>query len=535
MSRMERRKPVRVRLATAVVGGLLLTGCASTTDGSTSGPSTYSQAPQIIGDQPDGGTPVTGGTLHFASAAPVATLDPITGSPSGLLGGTEMAAIYDTLMRWDPTTASYEPQLAESLTVSDDGLTWTLKLRDGVNFSDGAPVDAAAVVDSTNRYTEGKGTHSELFTAGVTEVVAVDPGTVIYAMSRPWPEFPSLLTFGYGMITSSKSYASEPFTPIGAGPYTVESFKPGSELVMAPRSDYWGGKPMIDKLRFVAISENQAKIDALKSGGIQMALLRRPDAVETAKAEFPGYLEPVSVIEAGQINTREGRPGSDVRVRKALSMAVDTEALNERVNDGNMRAGTDIFPEGSKWHGDVAGLEFDAEQARQLLDAAKADGYDGHITFVTPQTPTETARATALQAMWRAVGFDVEIRYLNNTTEQVRTLFVTHDFDVSPGGNGLWDAAPMTRLYPALESGSARNAGGFSDPQMDALIEEIMSATDDADKLAAIERLQTLFNETVPIMVWGAGANFTPWTSNVYGVKPGLDSLILLDKVWMKN
>lgn len=535
MSHSDRSRTRRTGIIAIVISGLFLAGCTANSGVSGTASTSDTGTPQIIGNQSDGGSPVEGGTLNFASASPVAKLDPITGSPSGLLGGTEMAAIYDTLVRWEPTTQNYEPQLAKSLTQSDDHLTWTLGLRDGVSFSDGTVLDAAAVVDSTNRYNAGKGASSDLFNNGVTSVVATDPATVVYTLNRPWPEFPSLLTFGHGMITTANSYAGEQFTPIGAGPFIVDQFSPGSELVLSPKSDYWGGKPKIDKLKFVDISGSQAKIEALQSGGIQMTLLRQPDAVATATTMFPGYLEPVSVIDAGQINTREGHPGSDVRVRKALALAVDADVLNGRVHNGKMNAATDLFPSGSKWHGNVSGLSYDPDQAKTFLDEAKADGYDGNISFVTPQTPEAISRALAVQAMWQAVGFNVEIKYLSSTTDQVRTLYITHDFDVSSGGNGVWDAAPMSRLYSSLASGSARNTGGFSDPETDRILGEIMSATNDSDKLAAIDRLQTEINATVPIMVWGAGNNFVPWTDNVHGAKPGLDSLVLFDKVWLSK
>ncbi|WP_328825595.1 ABC transporter substrate-binding protein, partial [Tomitella gaofuii] len=136
----------------------LLAGCASNGGGSGSGGSGGSEGAQItkagvIGDQAEPGQPVSGGTLSFAGYSMPSSLDPTKTQPAGSTGGTEMANIYDLLVRYDADKQQYVPQLAESLTESDDHLTWTIGLREGVTFSDGTPLDAQAVVDSMNRFT----------------------------------------------------------------------------------------------------------------------------------------------------------------------------------------------------------------------------------------------------------------------------------------------------------------------------------------------------------------------------------------------
>ncbi|WP_336883010.1 ABC transporter substrate-binding protein [Rhodococcus globerulus] len=524
-----------IALAT-VASCLLLTGCAgnpSNDSGGTGDPaSTALGAVGITGDQPAAGDPQEGGTLVFASYAPVASLDPTKTQPGGSAGGTEMAAIYDLLVRYDASTQTYEPQLAKSLTESDDHLSWTLKLRDGVTFNDGTALNAQAVVASTNRFNQKRGANSELFLQSVKSVEATDDSTVVYMMNQPWSEFPSLLNQGHGMVVGTASDLDGKFTPIGAGAFTLARLT-GTELELNARPEYWNGKPHLDAVKFVDIKDDQPKIDALKSGGVHMAYLRNPTTVSSAKSDFPGYFETVSMMDVGQINNREGRPGSDVRVRKAMALAIDPEVINQRVMGGLGMPGTEIFQPWSTWHSDVKGLTPNLDEAKKLTDEAKADGFDGKITYVAVQSPASQAMALTAQSMLQAAGFDVEIVYTASATDMIKRIYVDHDFDLSSGAFSIADAAPYVRLYSTMHSGSSNNIAGLDDPEIDSILADIQTATTTDAKRSKIADLQKAVDQKAPFMAWGAGASFVPWTSNVYGVVPSMTSIMLLDQTWI--
>lgn len=539
---MSRKTMTRVGKVTVAVcaSGLMLASCSSNgSDGgsgnSGSGQSTADGAVGIINEQPAPGEPVDGGSLSFASLSAVASLDPTKTQPTGATGGTEMAAVYDLLVRYDAATEKYEPQLAQSITESDDHLTWTLKLRDGVTFSDGTPLDADAVVASTIRFNEGRGANNEVFTAGVKSVEATDASTVVYTMNQPWPEFPALLTSGHGMVVAPTADGPDgAFTPIGAGAYTFTSLNPGAEMILTARPDYWNGKPHLDQLKFVMIASEQPKIDALKSGGLQMAFLRNAQTVDIAKADFTGYLETLNLTDVVQINNRDGHPGSDVRVRKAMALAINPEVINQRSKAGEGMPGTEMFQPWSKWHSDVSGITPNVDDAKKLLEEAKADGYDGNVTYFGVQTPDAQATALAIQSMLQAVGFTVNIEYGATISDVVKRLYVDHDFDVANAALNIPDAAPYLRLYSSLNSQSANNTVGVNSPEIDEILNEIQSATTDDSKRAAIAKLQTVINEQAPFLAVGAGQTFIPWTSDVHGVVPSLDSIMLLDQAWIQ-
>ncbi|CAM2930246.1 ABC transporter substrate-binding protein [Prescottella defluvii] len=517
-------------LAAATV---LVAGCAG---GSGAATDASEVATGIVGEQPDGGDPTSGGTLSYATYNGVSSLDPADRQDGGATGGSEMAAIYDVLMRYDPESKEYSPQLAQSLTANEDNTVWTLTLRDGAKFSDGTPVDAAAVQWSIDRYLGKKGTHAQVWTATVGEVRSPDPSTVVFTLKQPWNEFPILFTTGPGMIVAPSSMASGKFTAVGAGPFTVEKFASQDELVLAANPGYWDGKPHLDKLRFPAIVSEQAKLDALHTGGVQAAYLRNAEVVHNAlEAGDVGYVYTVSMGGVGNINQREGRAASDERVRKAIVAAFDPNTFNERVEGGFGMPSSDMFQPWSQWHGDVAGSGYDPETAKKLLAEAKADGYDGRLTYVGLNDAAAKSSGLAFQSMLQAVGFTVDIVNATSINDLVKTMYALHDYDIGYAGFNILDESPFVRMYGNLYSESTSNVLGYRNPEMDALLGKLQTAPNDADRLAVLEDVQTLVNETNPMLVVNAGKYFIPWSKNTHGITPSADGIMLFGKAWLTS
>ncbi|MCL2533186.1 MAG: ABC transporter substrate-binding protein [Nocardiaceae bacterium] len=533
--RLPVRQGVGRSLVSALVGVALLASCAYN-DGATEQDNTGGVAVRngIIGVQDAGGDPVSGGTLTFAGYAFITGFDPAKTQASGATGGTEMAAIYDLLMGWDAASGTFEPQLAQSLRPSDDLRTWTLSLRDGVTFSDGSQVTSEAVVASIDRYNANKGANAQVWTSSVAEMQTPDPRTVVFVLNQPWSEFPAMLAGGHGMILAPASYAGEKFTPIGAGPFTVKRFMPNEELLLNRRADYWNGMPYLDTLRFVPIVGDQAKVEALDSGGVQAVYLRSAEVVARAMAaNRPGYVDTSSLGSIVLVNNRPGRPGADVRVRQAMAYATNVDTFDQRVLAGEGLPGAEIFQPWSKWHGDVAPVGFDPAKAKELLDAAKHDGFDGKVTYVGLADPAAQQSALTIQAMLQAVGFTVTIDYQNNTADLVKKMYAEHDFDLAYGAFSLFDSAPYIRLFSAMQSTSTNNALGYADPRMDAALAAVQAAPGDDAKRTALDDVQSLVNETTPFLTLGALATFIPWQQNVHGVRPSFDAILLFDKAWI--
>lgn len=537
MSRSSRRGSRRLAAAAlAITASMFLASCAdngSSNGGGESADSGSSLKIGMVNEQADPGTPTKGGTLTFSGYSAVTTLDPAKAQVAGATGGSELSAIYDVLMRYDPIGQKFEPKLAQSLEASSDSKTWTLKLRDGVKFSDGTAFDSKAVADSINRYVTNKGPQSSLWASKVASIDTPDATTVVFNLVDPWTGIQSMLATGPGMIVAPSAQQGDQFTPIGAGAFTLEKFAPNEELLLAARPDYYDGAPNIDKLKLISIVGAQPTAEALKTGGIDAAYMRTLTPIlDLIESGYPGFVDIPSLGYIANVNMAPGRPGSDVRVRQAMALAVDPETLNTRVNNGKGLPGQEIFQDTSRWHNDVAPIGVDPAKAKELLDQAKADGYDGKITFLSIQEPSAQATALAIQAMLNAVGFDAQIEYVTGAGDLVKRMYADHDYDMSTAALSLAEADPYERLYTGIKSGGRNNATGYSDPEMDALLDKLGVATTDDDKKAVLAQIQERANETVPWQVWGNVAALDVWNQNVHGLEQSLDGIVLFDGAW---
>ncbi|OYD70426.1 ABC transporter substrate-binding protein [Rhodococcus sp. OK302] len=534
---MTRRSPRRrlTAVTLAVTASMFLASCAD--NGSSGGGETVESGSALeiglVNEQADPGTPTKGGTLTFSGFSSVTTLDPAKSQVAGAAGGSELGAIYDSLVRYDPIEKTFAPQLAKSLEPSVDSKTWTLKLRDGVKFSDGTPFDSKAVSDSITRYVTNKGPQSSLWAAKVASIDTPDATTVVFNLVDPWTGIRSMLATGPGMIVAPTAQKGDQFTPIGAGAFTLEKFAPNEELVLAARPDYYGGAPNVDKLKLISIVGAQPTAEALKSGGIDAAYMRTLapilDLIENGN---PGFIDIPSLGYIANLNMAPGRPGADLRVRQAMALAIDPETLNTRVNNGKGLPGQVIFQDTSRWHNDVAPIGVDTAKAKELLNQAKADGFDGKVTFLSIQEPSSQATALAVQAMLNAIGFDVQIEYVTGASDVTKRVLVDHDYDMATGALSLSEADPFERLYASLKTGGRNNATGYSDAQMDVLLDQLGVATTDEDKTAVLAKIQQRATETVPWQIWGNVPTFDVWNQNVHGLMQSIDGIMLFDEAW---
>jgi peptide/nickel transport system substrate-binding protein len=217
-----------------------------------------------------------------------------------------------------------------------------------------------------------------------------------------------------------------------------------------------------------------------------------------------------------------------------MTYAVDPATLDVRANDGKGLPGQVIFQDTSRWHNDVAPIGVDPAKAKELLDQAKADGYDGKISYLTMQEPSAQATALAVQAMLNAVGFDVQIENVNNVGDLVKRMYADRDYDMATAALNLTEADPSERLYTGLKTGGRNNTTGYSDAEMDQLLDELGVAISDDDKKAVLVKIQERANETLPWQVWGTGPALDVWNQNVHGLQPSLDGILLFDEVWKK-
>lgn len=536
---MRNRITTRSRVAVALLtSAMLVAGCGSSggdtkTDGSSMSKDEIYQA-GVVGPKDDAGTPKDSGTLTVADYSEARSLDPTKTIPNGAAGGNALAAVYDVLIRYDEAAGAFEPWLAESLTSNADNTVWTLKLRDGVTFSDGSPLNAAAVLGSIGYYMKNAGFNTLVLAQNIKDMKPQGDDTVVFTMNAPWTSFPSVMAGGAGMIMAPAAYQNpEKFEPIGAGPFTLESYKPSEELVLKAKPDYWKGKPHLDKLRFVWLGSDEAKMQSLEGGSVDIANIRAPKAVEQARKDgYAGVMLPSGLSTVFWINNREDRAGHDVRVRKAINAAIDPKVYMARTaGEGVGLPSRNIYAPTSRFYADIDTAGYDPELAKKLLDEAKADGYDGTLTYIGQSDPASQAGAVAVKAMLEKVGFEVKTEGLTNVADQIQRIYVTHDYDLVVAAQSLSDELLYSRLSTGEYSTSPQNPSGYANPEMDKLIDELRGADEERTKEIAHE-VDKLWQETIPGVAMAAGAFFYPWTDQVHGVVPSTEQLLLFGEAW---
>ncbi|PTR24130.1 peptide/nickel transport system substrate-binding protein [Rhodococcus sp. OK519] len=522
----------RWRSTAALLGaGFLLVSCANSEAG-VSDDSMF--ATGMVNAQTEAGEAVAGGTLTYGVQLLPTSLDPAKTAARDDAGAA-LAAVYDVLMRYDTGTGEFKPKLSRSLDTTDGGTTWTLRLRDEVKFSDGTPLDALAVIASINRYNEDKGNGAELWLESVVSIEAIDTSTVVFHLNAPWMRFPSMLALGHGMIVAPCVDEGENFKAIGAGPFIDEKFAPYEERVFKSNPVYYGGPVRLEKLRIVPLNGPQANLESLESGQLGIAYIRGDSsAINAAKEKgYPGYISVLNTGGAVIINNREGRPGSDIRVRQAIAYALDPDLIDQRAEKGQGLPGSELFGPASQWHSSTPGVAYDRAKAAELVAQAKADGFNGALEYVVLNEPKDQAGGLAVQSLLQDVGFDVRIVPVNNVADLGLKVYVKHDFDLSHSGMGLYEAIPDLGLYSTVSSESRSNTSGYVNPDMDMLLLEFQHAKDLKSSEETLSKIQVLWNETVPSVPTSGLPSFWAWQRNIYGIVPSAAGVMLFDQAWI--
>jgi peptide/nickel transport system substrate-binding protein len=408
-------------------------------------------------------------------------------------------ALHDGLVKPMPGRAM-APSLAESWSVSKDGLAYTFVLRRGARFHDGEPVTAHDVKFSFERY---RGTSAQLLKARVAAVEVLDPSTVRFRLTQPWPDF---LTFyatpatGAAWIVPKKyveSVGAEGFkkAPVGAGPYRFVSFTPGVELVLEANEQYWRKAPAIKRLVFKSVPDETTRLAMLKRGeadvvysvrGVLAEELRRTPGL-TLKPTLTTFTEWMQFADQWDPKS----PWHDRRVRLAANLAVDRHAINQAEYLGAGHAATSIIPRGMEFYWPAPAHPWDPGKARALLaEAGYPNGFDaGPIASDMAYTSIVEAAANYLQA----IGIRATVRGLEraaflkaNREKKLRPL-------VRTGSAASGNAA--TRIEAFVTSEGAYAYGGY--PDIDALFRQQIGEVDRGKREAMLHRIQQLMHERI--------------------------------------
>jgi peptide/nickel transport system substrate-binding protein len=464
----------RILAGSSVLGAsALLTGCG----GSTSTPSPSSAA---------GSTPVRGGTLTagMITGGSTETLNP--GIAVTYTDIVRLYSLYDFLFTTGPDVRSLVPGLALSAESNRDASVWTLTLRPGVTWHDGKPFGGDDVVWTLQGWSKSTN-YANGFVAGLIDFPQVrtrGPMTVEIPLTAPTAQFPTILPFyNMPMVQNGSTAASFTTRPIGTGPFKFESFTPGSQSVFTANRDYWQhGGPYVDRFVVNSTFANETtRLNALLSGAIHLSPLFPFNFARQQKAA--GQVNVFQTPGTGAIDFSmrvDKEPFTDVRVRQAMKLLVDRQALIDGAISGFGVVGDDLWGLYAEYYATSLRAMYDPEKAKSLLKAAGQENLT--VTLPTsPVSPGFVESATLLAEQAAAVGVKIKLQllspsvYYTSAGGYLTRAFGQDDTDTAPSLTEAWRQW-YTRSAPYGETHWANQPGGGDQT----LIQAAMAATDPA-------------------------------------------------------
>jgi peptide/nickel transport system substrate-binding protein len=438
------------------------------------------------------------------------------------------ANVYDCLVLYELGSANLRPGLAESWDISEDGLTYTFHLRQGVTYHDGTPFNADAVITWYNSIKEGApGSQFDAtkmpYMAGfltdlVSEVAKVDDATVTFTLPKPFSPLLANLAipiFGVPSPKAIQQYALDlSVNPSGTGAFMLASpddWTRDSQLTLTANPNYWGGAPSVGKVVFKVGPESSTRLQQVESGEIDIALFLTPDDVKKARDNAD-----LQIVEDAGLNTNNvefnvrKEPFTSKEVRQALNYAVNKEELSQGLYDGGMVAAGGVLPP-SDWayNPELKSYPFDSAKAKELLTTA---GYSEanplKFTFMVytvarGYNPAGDRLGTAIQEYWKQVGVEAEIQTEEWT--QYRADRRADKFQVSLSGWQGDNGDPDNFLYALLGKANwgGANTSWYDNPEVEALLLQAQEISDQAQRTELYHQAEQMIVDDAPWVFLG--------------------------------
>jgi peptide/nickel transport system substrate-binding protein len=462
--------------------------------------------------------PVRGGTLIHGMGTTPRHLNPAV--QSGIATGAPGAQLFAAPLRYDEDWTP-QPYLAESWEWSDDGLKMTLKLVEDATFHDGEPITSEDVAFSVKTIQENH-PFKAMF-APVTSVDTPDEHTAVLNLSKPHPALllamssqlmPIIPKHVYGDGQDVKSHPRNSTDVVGSGPFKLVEFVPDQHVILERNDDFFmEGRPYLDRLIFRIIKDSSSRAIGIENGELQMLTfentvrnLQRMMKNDNLTVTDEGYAA-IGPINWLAFNTGSDGPLADKRVRQAIAYAIDKEFILKAIMVGlSQEAKTGIHPGSPLYNENVEAYEVDLEKANALLDEAGYErGADGTRFSLTIDygNPTTKPQAEFTKASLSKVGIDVNVNsYVDFPTWAQKIS--NHNFDMT------WDTVfnwgdPVIGVHRTYSSDNIKpgviwsNTQQYSNPEIDALMEEAGQEIDPDKRKALYDKFQEILAEDLPV------------------------------------
>ena len=506
----------------------------------------------------------TGGTVRIGWGGSPDSLNP----GNGVLAEsyTVYGLMYDTPIDIN-AAGEYVAELAESWEVSDDGLTWTMDIRDGATFHDGEPVTADDVAFSLQLYKDTEDfPFLPSYAASFETIEAVDESTVVLTTAEPLGTFEANMVFMYVLPEHIWADVEDPVAfeneeMIGSGAFQLADYSQGEFVEIESYDDYWGTAANVDRVIFQTIENPDARVTALTTGDVDainefpataVSQLQNAENVQVHLADIAAggafrdvFFNIVSdencpaddpeTADVDETGVCSGHPAlKDLDVRQALAMAVDKQQIIDVATLGTTSPGLSVVPPGlgDFFASDVEDWPFDVGAANTLLDEAGYEDSDGDgvrecladqdcetLTFrfnYADDIDTAPREAELLQGMWEAIGVQIEIQGLDPDT-LTSVCCPTFDYDIMLWGWGS-DPDPAFLLGVAIceEIPTGFSETGYCNPEYDELYAAQLVETDPAARTEMIHEMQRILVEDLPYIIPYYQGSIQAWRTDTF-------------------
>ncbi|MCK4257665.1 MAG: ABC transporter substrate-binding protein [Halanaerobiales bacterium] len=495
--------------------------------------------------------PKYGGTLIYGRGGDSVGLDPIRETD----GESYKVAlqIFDTLVEFVPGKTEVRPSLATSWVVSDDGLTWTFKLRKDVKFQDGTLFNAEAVKFNFDRWRlvdhpyheEGKFLYySYMFngTPGVIQdVIAIDDYTVQFVLTQKFATFISNLAmtaFSISSPTAIQEWGVDYFThPVGTGAFKFAEWVKGDRIIVEANPDYWGEKPYLDKIVFRSIPDNGARFMELQAGSVHLIDGVNPNDVQILKKAkgLKLVLRPSMNVGYLFMNQRFEQ-FKNPKVRQAINHAIDKQTIIDAFYAGLAIPAKNTLPPSIWGHNDdIQDYEYNPKKAKQLLaEAGYPNGFKMKLWAMPvprPYMPQPKLIAQALQQFLAEVGIEAEIVSYDWSTYLAKLRAGEAEAYLSgwTGDNG----DPDNFLYTLLDKNNTKGSL-YQNDELHELLTQAQVTFDKDERAALYKEAQVIAHNDAPNVNLVHSTPPLGLRDNVMDYIPSPLGIEKLNSVWLK-